>query len=151
MMSENPTDAHSDGSAPEYEPEDYDTGFLVAALLVYVAKGDGTITEMETEKMLALVEQRFALQSAEALALLTRAMAALADEPDLESLLRELGSTLSDPEKEEIAVMLLQVVAADGQRDAVEMEKMDMAAEIVGISPELMHSAFNRYFEETPQ
>jgi len=54
-------------------PETYDSQFLVAALLVFVAKGDGDISEKETERMLQLVEEHFHLQSSESLALLTRA------------------------------------------------------------------------------
>ena len=34
--------------------EEYDERFLVAALLVYVARGDGAISDRETQKMLSL-------------------------------------------------------------------------------------------------
>ncbi len=151
-MMEEPVDPRFEGTTlvieTGNETEIYDSQFLVAALLIYVAKGDGSISDMETDKMLALVGQHFQLHSAETLALLTRAMTELAENPDLESLLRELSTTLSNDHKEEIAVMLLQVVAADGQKDAEEMEKMNKAAEIIGISQEVMHRAFTRYFDE---
>ena len=151
-MMEEPVDPRFEGTTlvieTGNETEIYDSQFLVAALLIYVAKGDGSISDMETDKMLALVGQHFQLHSTETLALLTRAMTELAENPDLESLLRELSTTLSNDHKEEIAVMLLQVVAADGQKDAEEMEKMNKAAEIIGISQEVMHRAFTRYFDE---
>jgi len=129
-------------------PETYDSQFLVAALLVFVAKGDGSISEKESQKMLQLVGQHFHLHSAESLALLNRAMADLAENPDLTSLLKELSHVLSPEEKEDIAVMLLQVIAADGKRDAEEMEMLNVAAEIIGIAPEARHRAFERYFDE---
>ena len=129
-------------------PETYDSQFLVAALLVFVAKGDGTISEPETEQMLQLVEEHFHLHSGESLALLTRAIADLADNPDLSSLLSELSNVLSPDEKEDIAVMLLKVVAADGRRDVDEMEMLNVAAEIIGIAPDVRHRAFERYFAE---
>jgi len=47
------------------ETEVYDSQFLVAALLVSVAKGDGHISEMETDKMLQLVGDHFHLRSSE--------------------------------------------------------------------------------------
>jgi len=154
-MIEDPVDPRFEGNTlvieTGNETEVYDSQFLVAALLIYVAKGDGSISDMETDKMLALVEQRFHLHGAESLALLTRAMTEMAENPDLENLLREISSTLRDDDKEEIAVMLLQVVAADGRKDVEELEKVNTAAEIIGISQEVMHRAFTRYFDEPPE
>jgi uncharacterized tellurite resistance protein B-like protein len=129
-------------------PETYDSQFLVAALLVFVAKGDGVISDKESQKMLQLIEEHFHLHSADSLALLSRAMTDLAENPDLTSLLRELSNVLTPVEKEDIAVMLLKVIAADGRRDVDEMEMMNVAAEIIGISAESRHSAFERYFDE---
>ena len=130
------------------ETEVYDSQFLVAALLVSVAKGDGNISEMETEKMLQLVGEHFHLRSSESLELLTRAMSNLAENPDLTSLLVELSTVLTSADKEDVAVMLLKVVAADGRQDAEEMEMLSKAAEIIEISPESMHNAFDRYFDD---
>lgn len=130
------------------ETEVYDSKFLVAALLVSVAQGDGHISEMETDKMLQLVGEHFHLRSSESLELLTRAMSNLAENPDLTSLLVELSTVLTSADKEDVAVMLLKVVAADGRKDAEEMEMLSKAAEIIAISPESMHNAFDRYFDD---
>ena len=131
------------------ETETYDSQFLVAVLLVCVAKGDGTISEKETEKMLELVGEHFNLESAESLALIMRAMTDLADNPDLNSILRQLSTVLDDREKEDVAIMLLKVVAADGKADVDEMEMVSTAGEMINITPEIMHRAFDRYFAET--
>lgn len=151
-MIEDPVEPRFEGSTLVIEtssgPETYDSQFLVAALLVFVAKGDGGISEKETERMLQLVEEHFHLHSGESLALLTRAMADLADNPDLNSLLRELSHSLTPEEKEDIAVMLLKVVAADGRRDGEEMEMLNIASEVIEISAEARHSAFERFFAE---
>lgn len=45
--------------------------------------------------------------------------------------------------------MMLKVVAADGDRDAEEMEKLRRAAELLEISADVVHRAYDRYFEET--
>ena len=45
--------------------------------------------------------------------------------------------------------MMLKVVAADGRKDAEEMEKLRQAAEIISIPPDVLHRAYDRYFEET--
>lgn len=129
--------------------EVYDSRFLVAALLIFVAQGSGRIEPEESAKMLDLIEAHFKLQGAESLELLTRAMSELAERPELSKLLAELGKTLSDAEKEDIAVMALKVIAADGRREFAEMEQFNRAVEAVGVSPEIVHRAFDRYFAET--
>ena len=126
-----------------------DSKYLLAATLIFVAKSDRTISINETGQMLEMIEQHFDMPSAESLALLTRAIEDLADNPDMESLLRELSTVLSDDEKEDIAVMLLKVAAADGRKDAESMEKLSIARDVIGITPEVMHDAYDRYFEET--
>lgn len=127
----------------------YDSKFLVAALLIYVARGSGTIEPEESTKMLELIEVHFKLQGSESLELLTRAMSEMAERPDLGASLAELGSTMSDQEKEDIALMALKVIAADGRREVAEMEQFSTAVQAAGISPEIVHRAFDRYFAET--
>jgi len=80
---------------------------------------------------------------------LTRAMTDIAENPDLENLIKELSVILSLAEKEEIALMMLKVVAADGRKDAEEMENLSIAAQIIDIPADVMHCAYDRYFEET--
>lgn len=129
--------------------EVYDAKYLVAVALVFVAKGDGNISESETELMLGLLSEHFDLTSAGTLAVLTRAMTDIAENPDLENLIKELSVILSLAEKEEIALMMLKVVAADGRKDAEEMENLSIAAQIISIPADVMHCAYDRYFEET--
>jgi len=129
--------------------EVYDAKYLVAALLVYVAKGDGRISGAETAAMIQLVSEHFGLQSAESLALLTTAMEDIAANPDFENLLKDLSPLLNEVAKEDVALMMLKVVAADGSRDAEEMAKVRTAAELIGISADRLHRAYDRYFEET--
>lgn len=127
----------------------YDSKFLVAALLIFVARGSGQIEPEETATMLELIETHFKMQGAESLELLTRAMSEMAERPDLGASLAKLGKALSDEEKENIALMALKVIAADGRRDIAEMEQFNTAVEAAGISPEIVHRAFDRYFAET--
>ncbi len=129
--------------------EVYDSKYLLAGLLIFVARGDKTISINETQQMMALIEEQYGIPGAESLALLQRAIEDISENPDMNNLLSELSSVLSLDEKEDIAVMLLKVAAADGRKDAEEMEKLQVAAEIMSIPPELMHNAYDRYFEET--
>jgi len=129
--------------------QSYDSQFLVAALLVFVARGSGQIEPEESVKMIELIKDHFHLQGAESLELITTAMSEMADKPTLVTLLTDLGSTLSDGDKEDIALMGLKVVAADGKREFDEMEQFNTAMEAIGIAPDVVHRAFDRYFSET--
>lgn len=129
--------------------ETYDAKYLVAVLLVFVAKGDGTISAAETQEMMTLIEAQFQMSGAESLALLTRAISDIAENPDMSGLLGEISAVLSVGEKEDIAVMLLKLVAADGRKNAQEMEKLRLAGEVMKIPDDAMHRAFDRYFEES--
>ncbi|NOR35550.1 MAG: hypothetical protein GQ577_02280, partial [Woeseiaceae bacterium] len=129
--------------------ETYDSKFLVAALLIFIARGSGTIEPEESTKMISLIEDYFQMQGAESLELLTRAMSEMAENPALGQALIDLAPTLTESDKEDIALMALKVVAADGRREVAEMEKFNQAVEAIGISPEIVHRAFDRYFAET--
>ena len=100
------------------EFETYDAQFLVAALLVNVAKSDGAIVPEETARMLELISEHFSLRSAESLELLRRAMTDIAENPDLDGLLGQLGASLDDADREDIALMMVKVLAADGKASA---------------------------------
>ena len=99
--------------------------------------------------MIDLIEAHFKMQGAESLELLTRVMEEIAENPELRQALADLGPTLTDADKDDIAVMALKVIAADGRRQVSEMEKFNQAVEEIGISPEIVHRAFDRYFAET--
>ena len=152
-MAEEIKDARFEGDElvieTQSEREVYDAKFLVAAVLVFVAKGDGVISSDESNEMLHLVGEHFGLRSSDSLELLRGAIRHLGENPDYKNLLKQLATILSDSEKEQIAVMMLKVVAVDGRRDANEMEHVSIAADWLGISQETMHRAYDRYFAET--
>ena len=152
-MSVEITEAHFEGDEliieTQSEREVYDARFLVAAVLVFVAKGDGNISSDESNEMLRLVGTHFGLASSDSLELLRDAIRHLGENPDYKNLLKQLATILSEQEKEDIALMMLKVVAIDGRRDANEMEHVSIAADLIGISQESMHRAYDRYFEET--
>jgi uncharacterized tellurite resistance protein B-like protein len=127
----------------------YDSKFLVAAMLIYIARGSGTIEPEESSRMIDLLGHHFALQGAESLELLRLAIREMAENPELAPALLDLAPTLTEGDKEDIALMALKVIAADGRRDVREMEKFNEAVEAIGISPETVHRAFDRYFAET--
>lgn len=129
--------------------ETYDLKFLVAAILVDVARGSGQIEPEESSLIIDLIEEHYSMKGAESLELITRALEEMTDKPALANLLTDLAHLVTDHEKEEIALMALKVVAADGRREVAEMEQFNASMQAMGISPEIVHRAFDRYFEQT--
>lgn len=129
--------------------ETYDSQFMVAAFLIYIARGNGKIEPEESAEIINLIEEHFHLEGAASLELITRAMSEMIEKPTLVMLLKELVPTLSDQDKEDVALMGLKVIASDGERDVVEMEKFSNAMQAMEISPDIVHRAFDRYFEQT--
>ena len=129
--------------------EEYDSQFLVAIILMYIARGSGQIEPEESAKIIEMMVEKFEIRSSDALELITRAMTVRAQKPELRPLLIDLARTLPDSEKEDIALMALKVVDADGHRHFEEMEQFSRAVELVGISAEIVHLAFDRFFAET--
>lgn len=129
--------------------ETYDSQFLVAAFLIYIARGNGKIEPEESAEIIGLIEDHFHLEGPESLELITRAMSEMIEKPTLVMLLKDLVPTLSDREQEDIALMGLKVIASDGERDVAEMEMFSDAMQAMEIAPEIVHRAFDRYFDQT--
>ncbi|NCF13998.1 MAG: hypothetical protein GWP62_01730 [Gammaproteobacteria bacterium] len=127
----------------------FDSKFLVAGLLVFIARGSGKIEPEESARIITLIQEYYGIPGAESLELITTVMSELADNPVLAEPLVDLGITLPDGDKEDIALMGLKVVAADGHRHYSEMEQFNFAMGALGIAPEIVHRAFDRYFAET--
>ena len=128
--------------------EEYDAEFLVATLLVSIANSDGEISAIETQQMLQLVGDHFELRSSESLEILTTAIEDLADNPDLEMILKELSTVLTSADKEDVAVMMFKVIDADRQETPEEMQALARAAEIIGITNEQLQKARQRFFAD---
>jgi len=126
--------------------EEYDSRFIVAAVLVYIARSSGEIESEEPAQMIALLEDHFKIQSSQSLELITRAMSELVEKPELGEQLVELASAFSDTEKEAIAIMSLKLIAADGRRETEEMEGFSRVMQALKISPETVYKAFEQYF-----
>jgi uncharacterized tellurite resistance protein B-like protein len=120
--------------------ESYDARFLISTLLVYVAKGDGAISDQESNAMLELLSSKMKIRSAQALEYLSRAIMALSNDVDIVRTLRRISEGLSAAERDEVFTMLLDVMTVDHDRDPGEVNAITMAGEILGFSQDAIHS-----------
>lgn len=127
---------------------DLDAQTLVAGLITLVAKSDGGISPDESVRMVELLRQRFPLEAGEALNLITRAAHDLSEDSHLDEILREANDTLALPQKEELMLMVLEVIAADSEKHAAEMALLDALISGLNIPDKIVQDVYARYFEE---
>ena len=129
------------------EPVDINAQIAIASLLVIAAKSDGRIDGKETAKMAQALCQRFSLTPVVADDLINRAIYAQSAAGDAATLYAELNKRLTSKHKEELVLMLLDVIAADGEKEADEMLLLDGAVSALKISTDQMGEIYQRYFD----
>ena len=123
------------------QAEVYDARFLISTLLVYVAKGDGNISDLESDTMIDMLSSKFNTRNSEALARLSSAILALVNDADVVQKLQKISRGLSAAEKDEVFAMLLEVALADEDLDSGEIKAIQLAGQILGLSQDAVHSA----------
>jgi uncharacterized tellurite resistance protein B-like protein len=127
-------------------PATRDTETAVASVLALAALSDGSVSTEESERLVIILRRNFDLEAGTALALITRAIHELPVHDGMSKLLKELNSALSVRNKESLIVMLLEVIAADGRKEAEEMEVLANFVFGLGLSARSMDRAYERYF-----
>ena len=90
---------------------------------------------------------RFSLTSTVALDLITRAIDDQLVGNDSSKLFEELNERLSTKQKEELILMLLEVIAADGEKESAEMTLLNQTVAALDISDSRLSKIYDRYFE----
>ncbi len=94
------------------------------------------------------MQRGFAIKGSAALQLVCRALDDAPEAQDIAALLRNLERALDKKQKESLIVMLLEVVAADGVKDAREMSVLDKTITALKISDASMDRAYRLYFAQ---
>jgi uncharacterized tellurite resistance protein B-like protein len=126
--------------------ESYDARFLISTLLVFVAKGDGDISELESNKMIDLLSSKMAIRSAESLGYLSSAIMSLSNDKDIVKTLQQISQGLSAVEKDEVFTMMLDVMAVDEKPEPGEIAAITVAGQILGFSEDVIHSRLRSMF-----
>lgn len=91
-----------------------DEHLAATALLVHVARADGTLAPVERERLARLVEGRYASSRTEADALIARAVDFDTQTRDMAMLVELMGHELDVAERGRLLVMAWSVAGADG-------------------------------------
>ena len=124
-----------DGGKHPSQFGDDDYRLAAAALLVHAAAIDGEMSQSETDKLRAVIKQRFNLDDAATSELIEKATAAEHQAVDLYHFTHLLNSTLDEQGRSRIIEMMWEIVYADGQRDELEDNLLWRAADLLGVSP----------------
>ena len=124
-----------DGGKHPSQFGDDDYRLAAAALLVHAAAIDGEMSQSETDKLRAVIKQRFNLDDAATTELIEKATAAEHQAVDLYHFTHLLNSTLDERGRTRIIEMMWEIVYADGQRDELEDNLLWRAADLLGVSP----------------
>ena len=125
--------------------DSYDARSLISTLLIFVAKGDGSISNLESAKMIDLLSSKFGTRSPEALERLSSAIMELANDVDIVTRMRKIGRGLSTDEKHEVFTMVLEVAEVDENLDPGEIEAIEFAGQILGMSQDAIHSKLRSF------
>jgi len=127
---------------------DANSQILIATLLALVAKSDGGISPDESLRMVELLRGRFQLQPGEALNLLVRSSDEMARRTtELDEMFTALNDKMTLAQKEDLMLMVLNVISADNQKAAGEMKLLATFLEGLDIPDKIMENVYERYFD----
>jgi len=95
-----------------------------------------------------LMRERFRLKPGEALNMVMRVADEVAEGTSLDELLDSVNDELTLPHKEELLLMLLQVISADNEKDVAEMKFLAAVVDGLQIPEKIMEKVYGRYFDE---
>ncbi len=122
-------------TAPQAQPlPDLDQRLALAALLVRVARSDGSFDDIEAQRIDRILAARYGLSPFEAVRLRSDAETLEAEAPDTVRFTRAIKDTVPYEEREGVIEALWAVVLADGVRDEDEDALLRLVANLLGVS-----------------
>jgi uncharacterized tellurite resistance protein B-like protein len=124
-----------DGEKHPSQFGDDDYRLAAAAMLVHAAAIDGEMSQSESNKLHAVIKQRFSLDDAATQELIDKATAAEHEAVDLYHFTHQLNRALNEEGRARIVEMMWEIVYADGKRDELEDNLVWRAADLLGVPP----------------
>lgn len=132
-------------TAPDPSPmPETDARLALAALLVRIARSDGTYSDSEVERIDRILARRYGLEPAAAQALRGEAEALEGQAPDTVRFTRAIKDAVAYEEREAVIEALWAVVLADGTRDQEEDALLRLVASLLGVTDRDSHLARQR-------
>ena len=127
------SDVSEGGKHPSrFEANDY--RLAAAALLVHAVMIDGTMSDVERDKLHAVIKRRFGLDEAATDELVLEATEAEHEAVDLYHFTSLINRSLDDDGRRRVVEMMWEMVYADGRVTELEDNLLWRAADLLGIS-----------------
>lgn len=122
-------------AAPEPQPlPDADARLALAALLVRIARADGSYDRDEIDRIDRILAKRHGLSHADAQALRAEAETLESEAPDTVRFTKAIKDAVPYEDRASVIEALWQVVLADGVRDSDEDALLRMIAPMLGVN-----------------
>lgn len=131
------------GLAKHDDPTEGDERLAATALLVHVAQADGVLAPVESDRLMRLVQGRYAGSPAQARSLIARAAAFDAQTRDLSGLVEMIGSEADAGERARLLSMAWSVAGADGEVHEFEEALVWRLGKLLGLDDAAIASARN--------
>lgn len=132
---------------PDTLSADVNAQMAITSLLGVAANSDGSIDSNEAVKMVEVLCRHFSLPPLIALDTVTRALDRLARQSAAPELLDELNDRLTMKQKEDVVLMLLEVIAADGEKHRREIAVLEQTVAALKIPAKRLDNVYCRYFQ----
>jgi uncharacterized tellurite resistance protein B-like protein len=124
----------ADGETHPGQFADNDYRLSAAALLIHAAAIDGAISDLERERLHAVIQRWFDLDEAATDELVRKATAVEERSIDLYHFTSQLGRTLDEDGRRRVIEMMWEIVYADGRVSEFEDNLIWRAADLLGVS-----------------
>ena len=121
---------------------------LMASILLLAAQSDGSISPVESAELARLISDRFANSDEESIRLAAESTRRIPELSSTSELIEAANRGLPLPKKEDLMVMVLQIIAADERKARGELELLDKLVDGLDIPANVMDQVYSRYFED---
>ena len=121
---------------------------LMASILLLAAQSDGSISPTESTELQRLINDKFANSDEEFIRVAADSSQRIPEFASTSELIEMANRVLPLPQKEELLVMVLQIIAADEQKEPGELELLDKLVDGLEITGPVMDRVYSRYFKD---
>lgn len=120
---------------------------LVASILLLAAESDRAIAPAESANLQTLIGDGFASSDPQTVERSAEPSQRIPDLSNPDDIISHANRVLGLPQKEELMLMVLQIIAADERKAPGELEFLDQLVIGLDISSDVMEGVYTRYFE----